>query len=607
MGPKKRRSKGFDVGHSYYIPYSKKIKNNDGIEVPVLHVPRKSARLAKKMYDNPNTDSSEYFIASKNKIETLMNQGFNDHKKEKPKCLGGSLLLERTNHVIISTEWQLVCSKCDFKSAKCKMYDEYKRHKGETEKSTLNDALGFALLKSAIGPTGFHELCLFLGIDPGSKSHLQDLISDCGNMMLVLGEEIIHETRQKLLQQYGSAWILSNDTTYNNRLISNSSPFAGGTMAVSTTVEEMSGQRLVVDLVTASKLPAPVYRSGPNKGNVIDLQTIYLKPQDDIANEGLYAQKTAESLKNSNITIQTLGADSDSRVRGGVKNVFPDFLPQQDTQHFNKSFKNKLKATEFSNQMFMKKNKKKQITKLRKIKKQGYLAQDIAARCYSEFNRVHKKCKKIKNKDKLKATLKQKLSHLPETIADCYQGNHKRCKKYSYVCQPPLRLSVKKYYPKKLNMTRDDRTRLINLLNWRFGDASIEKLFMNINTQKVEALHRKYLKVNPKSITCRRNFRARILSSVVDTNLGLSGSVARVHMRISHQICRKVKLRLEMHENHILNQRAYHKSCMAKNRRVNKISNLIVLHNQKRKEKKNSSIVNYQKELDVNMDQDFEG
>ena len=135
-------------------------------------------------------------------------------------------------------------------------------------------------------------------------------------------------------------------------------------------------------------------------------------------------------------------------------------------------------------------------------------------------------------------------------------------------------------------MTRDDKNRLINLLNWRFGDASIEKLFMNMNTQKVEALHRKYLKVNPKSITCRRNFRARILSAVADTNLGLSGSIARVHMRIGHQICRKVKLRLKMHENHILKLRAYHKSCMAKNKRVNKISNLIVLHNQKRKEKK---------------------
>ena len=154
-------------------------------------------------------------------------------------------------------------------------------------------------------------------------------------------------------------------------------------------------------------------------------------------------------------------------------------------------------------------------------------------------------------------------------------------------------------------MTRDDRMRLINLLNWRFGDDSIEKLFMNMNTQKVEALHRKYLKVNPKSITSRRNFRARILTSVIDTNLGLSGSVARVHMRISHQVCGKVKLRLKMHENNILNLRAYHRSSVAKNKRVNKVSNLIVLHNQKRKEKKNK--VNYQKELDVNMDQDFDG
>ena len=615
-GPKKKkRSYNFDVGHTYYPPFSKKMKDNEGLEVPVEHVPRKSAkstkpkrsaRIAKRLYDNTNADNSLYFIANKGNIEILMNKAFHDHKKQKPKCLDGSLFLKRTNQILISTEWALICSKCDFESESVKMYEEYKRHEGDGEKSTLNDALGFALLKNSIGPTGFHELCLTLGINPGLRTSLQDLVSECGNMMLVLGEEIIHETRQKLFEQYGSQWVVSNDTTYNNRLISNNSPFAGGTMAVSTTVEEMSGQRLIVDLVTASKLGAPVYRSGPNKGEVIDKQTIYLKTDDDIANEGLYANKTAETLKKSNITVQVLGADSDSRVRGGVQKTFPKCLPQHDTQHFNKSFKNKLKATDFSNQMFMKKNKKKQITKMRKIKKQGYFAQEIATRCYSEFNRAHKKCKKIKNRDKLKASLKQKLANLPETIADCYQGNHRRCKKHSFICKPPSRIAVKKFYPKPLNMTRNDRELLINLLTWRFGDSSIEKLFMNLNTQKVEALHRKYLKVNPKSVTSRRNFRARILCSVLDTNLGFAGAVARIHMRINHQISGEVKLKLKIHENNSLKLRAYHRSAVAKNRRVNKISRLIMLHNKKRKEKKNSSTINYQKELDIHMDQDFD-
>ena len=78
-------------------------RGGGGAKVPLAH------RLLEK--ENQN---SLYFIAHKGNLEDLMNNGFRDHLKCRPKC-SGNLILQKINQHVISTDLKLVCSKCDWK------------------------------------------------------------------------------------------------------------------------------------------------------------------------------------------------------------------------------------------------------------------------------------------------------------------------------------------------------------------------------------------------------------------------------------------------------------------------------------------------------------
>ena len=607
MVAKKKNKTGFSIGNTYRTLRGKR---NSSTEEPVLPCKReKSVRLARKEYLEKENQNSLYFIAHKGNLEDLMNNGFRDHLKCRPKC-SGNLILQKINQHVISTDLKLVCSNCDWKGVEKKMYQEYKCKNDTLDgSSTLNTALGFALLNSGIGATVCLELFLYLGLNPGSRAGLQRVINSCGDIVNILGQQVINETRQRLKEQFGHKWVCTFDTMYNNRLFSNNTPFAGGTQAISTAVEEMSGDRLVVSLITASKLKASVVKKGKNKGEKIDKETLYLQTDDNIADEGFYSFKMSQNLKEKGIAVCAIGADADSTIRGGVRKVFPGCILQQDTKHFSKSQKNKIKGTEFSDQLVKEKQTEK-LSKQRKKKKIGYLAQDIAARCTAEFNRAHSRCKNIKNVEKLKTALKQKTENLAITIVNCYQGNHDLCKKHSFVCQPPNKISNKKFFMKKLYPTASDKSKLIDLVNLRLGEQAIDKTFFNLNTQKCESLNRSYIKSNPKAVTFTRNFRARVLCAVIKDTLGFQGAVARSHMRTAHVICSEVKTQIETHSNYIVSQKSWHKTVNAKKARVNKISQLICTYEDawKRKNEKNANLgkstseMTYQKDMDINMD-----
>ena len=607
MGPKKKKAGGFPIGNNYQALRGKTGKSS---EVPVIPCKReKSVRLARRDYLEKANEKSLYFIAHQGNLEELMNHGFKDHLKSRPKC-SGYLILNKKNQHVISTELKLSCSKCDWGGFEKKMYQEYKCENDTLDgTSTLNTALGFALLNSGIGATGCLELFLYLGLNPGSRAGLQRLINSCGEVVNILGQQVINETRQRLKEQFGHKWVCTFDTMYNNRLFSNNTPFAGGTQAISTAVEEMSGDRLVIGLVTASKLKASVVKTDESEDEKIDKDTLYLQTCDNIADEGLYAFTMSQSLKEDGVSVSAIGADADSTIRSGVIKVFPDCLPQLDTKHFSKTQKNKIKGTEFSDQLVKSHNTEK-LSKQRKKKKIGYLAQDIAARCTAEFNRAHSKCKHIKNVEQLRSALKEKTKYLAKTIVNCYQGKHNLCKKHSFVCSPPHSISKSKFFVEKLNPTALDKFKLIDLVNLRLGEQGIDKTCLNLNTQKCESLNRSYIKSNPKAVTCSRNFRSRVLCGVIKDTLGFQGAVARCHLRTAHVICSEVKTQIETHSKNILYQKAWHKTANAKKARVNKISQLICTYEEAWKRKhtddihpgKSTSQTTYQKDMDINMD-----
>ena len=90
MGPKKKKAGGFPIGNNYQALRGKTGKSS---EVPVIPCKReKSVRLARRDYLEKANEKSLYFIAHQGNLEELMNHGFKDHLKSRPKCSGYLIL-----------------------------------------------------------------------------------------------------------------------------------------------------------------------------------------------------------------------------------------------------------------------------------------------------------------------------------------------------------------------------------------------------------------------------------------------------------------------------------------------------------------------------------
>ena len=261
----KKKKIGFQQGNAFYKNRRQTISSVEPISQQQRPPSQRIKDSVRRLNIHDNT--CEYIIVKKESLESLWNSGFSEHcKATKMKC-NGQLILNKTQQNLISTKGSLMCNTCNWVGKSHRLYDEYLRSgrsKRGRHNSTLNDALGFGLLNLPIGATAFTELMLTLGIVPGSSRGLNALISRCGKDMVNLGQSVIEETRN-LTKQYSNNWDVSTDTTYNNPIFSNKTPFQYGSQAASTTVEEVTGKRKIVHVATHSKLCTRATRAR-NKG-----------------------------------------------------------------------------------------------------------------------------------------------------------------------------------------------------------------------------------------------------------------------------------------------------------------------------------------------------
>ena len=534
-----------------------------------------------KTFDN----NSQYILGKKNHLEKLFNFSFKKHAEFKKNC-PGHLKLKHIHQNLISGTWSLACDKCQWVGEPTKLYDEYFRdgrvNKGK-KNSTLNDTLGFALLSSPIGAHNFSELFLKLGLDPGSLSGLNKLLRRVGKQMVDLGEDVLKETRERT-KQYTQRWIVSSDTRYNNPLFSNSTPFQYGSQAVTTTVEEVTGQHMIVHCGTFNKLCTTAERLR-KKGVIVkcpghDNCTANRQKIDSIGDEGHYGEKMANDLKAEGIDLAIACIDGDTKQKKGLKRVNEETKIQSDSRHLGESQKKKIKMCSFSEEMFPVKKKNEADLK-------SQFANDLTKRCTAEFNVAHKRVKKFKNDPtKMKKKLNNLFKPLPNTIVQCYLGSHEECKQHSFVCNPPKqiwpKLCLDENQKTGIYMCESDQNKVKELIGLRLGENAVEMTYLNLNTQKVEAINRKFNKTNPKNVTNVRNFPARIFSSVVDQNLGFTEATHRMHTLAQHSVCGNIKTKIKKFEDRDKLIKKKKQSRLYKNKRVAKIVELYRLHRQRR-------------------------
>ena len=592
---RKKRKGGFTSGNQEFIKRSKTDK-----EVADCNRYLERTRNQKKALAINDVDN-EYFISKKKKMETLWNTGFKEHSEVSSQCKG-KFKLNKTHHSILSTAWSLYCEICEWHSSQpVKMFDEYYRNSVRSlcgsKNSTLNDALAFGLLTSPIGASVFHELFLTIGIDPGSRSGLSKLISQCGLTMLDIGESVLEETKEYLKQTFTTDIDVTMDTRYNNPIFSAHTPFQGGTQATTTVIEEVSGQRKIIDVITSSKLCTKGRRLRKTDKTIqcpghIDC-TANLKSHEAIGNEANYAEQAAQSLKLANFNLRHVALDGDCKQKKGIQVVFEGVVFQIDSRHFANAQNKKIKTYELSDAML------KSDTKKQKDKYKGYFAKEIMMRCTAEFNAVHKQCKKCATSSlQMKDQMNALFMNLKKAILDCYQGKHAKCKKYSFVCHPPSKCWSKKALPKplkdRMTMTPGDRKQILEFIDLRLGDTAVDQTYLNMNTQKVEAVNRLYLKTNPKCVTSVRNFRPRILSAVIQSNLGFDNACFRLQKTANHQVCGTIKKKIIAHGRNTLLLQQSKRTFSSKHTRIQKRADLIQLH-----EESQGRGDDYQKGIDI--------
>ena len=560
-------------------------------------VPKRSQRLVEQQTGIPS-NQNEYIVVNVLCLEDLFFEGYDKHQTCSPGCRG-KLQMFKFEHRLLSTSYNLKCPKCKFASTVIRLYRIIESGSDETrgrKSSTLNIAVSNAVINSPIGIVPFRELMLRIGIDPGSETGLQDIMSKHSNdTMIKLAEANMSHVRAELKRTFPEGISVSVDGRYNTAQNSNT-PFQAASQSVFSVTENNTEKHQVINVVLESKLcSSKSHRLKAGKDATCPNHegcTATLKPSDSIGLESRSAFKAAMALKADNTPIEEVTNDGDAEMISAFWNIFGNYIRNlKDPRHFSHAQKRYVLKTEFSRLMFP------ATTKTVREKHQKWFAEDLRQRCSSEITMAIKKAKSIQHKDttpdeKIDFIVKQ-LENTPLAIINCYRGEHEQCFEFSLCCsnkkegqeEREMKKWPKLFMPQALSsqmtMTNEDVWTLEALILLRLGRDAIAVTYTGSTTQKNEACNRSFTKYNPKTVTFKRNWTGRIHASVLNLNAGFAEAVRQTVSAAGHEISQSVEDKIEARDKKIKYQAQYKKKTAVKTRRITHRSGLYKLHEQK--------------------------
>ena len=497
-------------------------------------------------------DSSEHVLVDLNLVSGLFNRALQEHNTDSPFCAEiGCWKFDAIDKVGFGRKAVLTCTNCDFRTEREKLYREVRTGRRGPKSALPNIAVPNAVLQSPIGITGMRHVLCQAGLEPPSRSCLQKHANRAGEKIQGEVEEHLRKQREKIDHPVDVA----HDTTYNNRLFTDRRPGQGGTQATSTTLD--LGSRKVLCVETDSKLC-------PHRNKCLLEQCRHRSIEDEqpIGQEGLYAGKAARKLQVSGVNVQSFTSDGDSKAFIGFREVYPNVTKFKDTHHLNRSIRKRLMKENFSKTLFQNKEQQK------------LLSVTLAHRVGAEFKRAL-------SKSKDKSALRRKVQFAATTIIPCFKGNHSSCDLYSFTCSEASRWD-KRMLPENmqsLNMTKTDTEKLKAIIAIRLGVNAIEETHKGFTTQHVEAFNKALMKSAPKSITCSRNFRPRVLSSVARFNMGIDvGSQLLYSAATGENLPGAVRASLVREEKQRLYQKEYKRRTLSKSKRVELLKHRYTRH-----------------------------
>ena len=545
-------------------------------------------------------NKDEYIIINISCLEGAWNSSNQQHRVNSPQCLG-FLNMQKELQSCLSTSWSLRCDSCTFHSETYRMFKTVPTAARGRKPSSLNRALGVALVKSPIGATVFSEIFLTLGINPGSVQGLTDIINAGSEICTNLCDQNTAAERQKLKHVPDVA--IEGDARYNNHINGNT-PFQAGTQVTWTVCENVSPEKKIIHVVTENKLCTQGARLR-TKGEHVScpeshpgLCTATMKASESIGSEGRLASQSACVLKKEEIPLKIFTTDCDCEMANAFKEHFPNAEWLKDSVHFSRSQKKAIKAAKFSDTMFP-------GTKVNRQRNQRWFAEDVRQRCCAEMTAAINRSTHMKDGSLKIAKTNAFLLQTPQAIVDCYQGNCHSCRDSSLVCSGESSYAWPKHFQSsrsknQLNMTDSDKVLLKRLICKRLGPEAVKQTYLNTNTQKTEAVHRAYSKTNPKNITSPRNFAGRIGAAVLNVNLGFAGSTCLVQSAVGHNVAGDIRKEIEKRSKYNADRKDIKKKLEIKKRRVIQRASKYRLYEKKQESVEAGTWGTYEREIAMN-------
>ena len=587
--------------------------------------PKRAPIMMRKQQQAADEEAAknEYGIINLTCLNDMINDSYIQHLNLNPTCKYPQFELIKTKQKFISLTLAIRCKNCNFDGAPKKMYIEMEKQLrtfneagggSKTNRggkaSTLNASLSAALTNSMIGVTQIRRMLLEIGVDVGPASTLQNLNNQISHLTKKLAEKSMEKGIAEIIQQKeeGQTTHISQDGMYNNR--KRPGPCQPGTQVVFTSV---GSNGKVLAFQTFNKLcPKGKRLESKGLGSCREGHEGCTQTLDEVApisQEGRMALEALFSLRERGYVPDYLAVDGDCQIRKKVEEFSAqcdnNVVVQYDPNHWAKSIErhlNKVAAFVDDGTFHGKYNND---TKKVRQSTMNKLCNDISNRCKSEIKACSNETEYITDNEARKTEMHRKFTKkLKSAIVHCIQGNcNSKCRDHSLVCQGLGKEESRKAMLGEHNELSGKNLRIAKeRIETYFEKDRIAQVFMQIDTNINEAMHRGYGRTNPKTLSHSRNYFGRISREIIHFNEGIAVAAQMVNDEIGHKTCQTVKDKLEKEQKLKEYHTMYAKKESTSRRRFQRLHSLHKKHSKHQREKKSSiKKAPYRKHQDLTM------
>jgi hypothetical protein len=502
-----------------------------------------------------------------------------------------------TREVKWGLNWKegMKCSSCKYVSPVHKLYKEISGDSVTGRKSsTCNVGLQIGLSKTPIGNNTLRSILLAADIPAPSTSGLQKAANRVNAQLIKENKADMQQRRQTIIEVNTARGLpanslsISGDGAFNNPLSSASgqTPWQPATQVTYVVTENVTKDKQVLSLATRNKLCSKHHRV-KNESCVLNAEcSATLKFSSPIGNEKELAKECVRELNSDNLAVTSLTTDADSAAYQAVKELHREgeleTCPESflDTRHLSASQRRLIRGYKFVSDMMCSR------TKSRRDKLASKFSVDCAARCNAEFNSA------FRNHTGNVTSMKKALSQASDAIAHCYVNDHSKCGRKSFICKggksnwlnstSSILSNCRDF---KIEHTESNIQNLKKCIDLRLGPRAVEKTYLNLNTQKTEAVNKSLKNSLPRNRTFSRNFPGRAHSAIHSVNLKSSAkSVALLRNRLGCPVTRGslVARQLQQINNQTQLSKEQKQTPKCKLSRIKKKVELFKLHDESR-------------------------